>query len=111
MVPLGPGGQPRQCPGPVTRCGLVLRQRFDGRPPEAWLAFACDEHFGVLVAARELLDRDRAVLDEWRAEERHTSSAERPWRAPQPLATGAEAVALVERARRWAERHRPTRGE
>jgi len=80
-----------------------------GRQPEAWLAFTCDEHVGQLVAPRELLDRDREVLERWRAEEHREYSAELPWRPPQPLAQGSDAVELVERARRWAERDGPSR--
>jgi hypothetical protein len=108
MVPRGPSGQPKQCPRAVRRCGLVLRRREGLRPAEAWLAFACDKHAEGLVAPRALLDRDRAVLEAWRAEARRKYSTERPWRAPQPLARGVDAVKLVERARRWAERRRAT---
>lgn len=107
-VSAGAGGSPRRCAARVTRCGLVLRERAHGRPAEAWLAFTCDEHVGQLVAPRELLVRDREVLDAWHAEERRTYSAERPWRPPQPLARGADALRLVERARWWAERDGPT---
>lgn len=103
VVQSGPGGRPEQCFAPVTRCGLLLRRRFDGKPPEAWLAFACDGHADRLVAARDLLPRDREVLDRWWAEERREYTAERPWQRPEPLATGGDAVQLVERARRWAE--------
>jgi hypothetical protein len=103
MVATGPHGQPNGCRLPATRCGLLLR-RPKNKPAEAWLVFACEAHVSGLVAARELLDRDRRVLDECRAE---TALAEagQPWRRPEPLARGGDAVQLVERARRWAERH------
>jgi hypothetical protein len=107
MVPTGPHGRPNSCRLPVTRCGLVLRERPAGRPAEAWLVFACEAHAGDLIAARELLDRDRVVLGQWRAE---TARAEagHPWQRPEPLARGADAVQLVERAQRWAERQAST---
>jgi hypothetical protein len=75
--------------------------------PEAWLVFACEAHVSGLVAARELLDRDRGVLAEWRAESA-LAEVGQPWRRPEPLARGGDAVDLVERARRWAERHPDT---
>jgi hypothetical protein len=113
IVPTGPHGQPTSCPAPVTRCGLLLH-RPKNLPAEAWLAFACETHAVRLVAARELLDRDRAVLDRRRAEEQRwrpgTPPRGRPglWRRPEPLARGGEAVQLVERARRWAEQQAAT---
>jgi hypothetical protein len=50
----------------------------------------------------------RAVLDRWRAETARAEAGQ-PWQRPEPLARGGEAVRLVERACRWAERHRSTR--
>jgi hypothetical protein len=106
MVATGPHGQPHSCRLPATRCGLLLH-RPKSKPAEAWRAFACEAHVKGLIAARQLLDRDRAVIDEWRAEEAR-SLAGQPWRRPEPLARGGDAVQLVERARRWAERHAST---
>jgi hypothetical protein len=77
--------------------------------------FACDGHARRLVAARELLDRDRGVLDRWRTEEQRwrpgapPEGRSGPWQRPQPLARGGEAVQLVERAQRWAERQRTSK--
>lgn len=105
----GPQGKPSQCWAPATRCGLIFHQ-MKGKPAEAWLAFACEQHAGKLIAARELLERDRAVLEHWRTEERREYSAQRPWRRPQPLARGAGALQLVERARRWAATETGWRG-
>jgi hypothetical protein len=102
VVPSGPQGQPRQCSTPATRCGLILH-RMKGKPAETWLAFACEQHASGLTAARDLLDRDRAVLEQWRSEQQREYSAQQPWRRPQPLARGADALQLVERARRWVE--------
>jgi hypothetical protein len=36
--------------------------RLDRGPVEVWLSFACTPHRDQLIAPRELLDRDRAVL-------------------------------------------------
>jgi non-ribosomal peptide synthetase component F len=94
-------------PWPMTRCGLLLH-RPKNQPAEAWLVFACEMHAGRLVAARELPDRDPAVLARWQEEERHEYSLERPWRQPEPLARAGDAVQLVERARRWAEQQSAT---
>jgi hypothetical protein len=102
MVATGPHGQPNSCRLPATRCGLLLH-RPKNKPAEAWLVFACEPHADRLVAARELLDRDRAVLDRWRAEEARAMAGQ-PYRRAEPLALGGGAVQLVERARRWAER-------
>jgi hypothetical protein len=44
-----------------------------------------------------LLDRDRAVLDDWGQRE-VDALAERGWRRPEPLAVGAAARELVARA-------------
>jgi hypothetical protein len=89
----GFAGAPRQCSAAVTYAGL----RVGGQPFEAWLAFACDLHRGELIAPRELLDRDRAVLDDWAERERRALAGE-GWDRPQPLAVGAKARELVRRA-------------
>jgi hypothetical protein len=61
------------------------------------LAFACDQHRDELIAPRELLDRDRVVLDDW-AERERRALAGKGWDPPQPLAVGAAARELVRRA-------------
>jgi hypothetical protein len=43
--------------------------RVGGEPVEAWLAFSWEHHRDQLIAPRELLDRDRVVLDDWRVRE------------------------------------------
>ena len=43
--------------------------RLGKEPVEVWLAFACDLHRDELLAPRELLDRDHAVLADWRERE------------------------------------------
>jgi len=83
-------------------CGLILH-RMKAQTAEAWLAFACDRHAVGLVAPRVLLDRDRVVLQRWRAETARAQAGQ-PWQRPTPLSRGADAVELVARARRWAER-------
>jgi hypothetical protein len=72
----------------------------------AWLGFACDRHAPELIAPRPLLPRDRNVLE--RRRDRHrTELAGRRWAGEQegPLARGAAAEKLVERAKAWTERH------
>ncbi|MEJ3651489.1 hypothetical protein WEH80_00585 [Actinomycetes bacterium KLBMP 9759] len=86
----------------------------DTRPAEAWRAFACDQHADGLIGQRELLDRDRALLAQWREQaerwkpghHRRPSLAD-PWIRPDPLATGSTAFDLIARARRWSEQHAP----
>ena len=90
----GAGGAPSQCSARVTHAGL----RLGGQPVAAWLAFACTVHAPQLVAPRELLDRDRAVLADWAGRERRALAGE-GWDPPQPLAVGAAATELVRRAR------------
>ena len=70
-----------------------------GEPIEAWLAFACTLHAPELIAPREPLDRDRAVLADWAERERRALAGE-GWRRPQPLAIGAAAQELARRAQR-----------
>ena len=54
-------------------------------------------HQGELIAARRLLPRDRAVLADWQKRE-HRALAGEGWHPPQPLAVGAAAHELVQRA-------------
>jgi hypothetical protein len=71
----------------------------------AWLGFACDQHADQLIAARPLLPRDRDALERRRAQ-RRTEVAGQRWSGEQegPLARGAAAERLVERAKAWAAR-------
>lgn len=103
-------------------CGGILHSGLDGstRCPEeptvaglwfaahgrtAWLGFACDRHAGDLIAARPLLPRDRDVLRR-RRDQRRTETSGRRWAGEQegPVARGAAAERLVERARAWEAR-------
>lgn len=71
-----------------------------------WLGFGCERHADQLIAARPLLPRDRDVLD--RRRDRHrTELAGKRWAGEQegPLARGAAAERLVERAKAWAAAH------
>jgi hypothetical protein len=70
--------------------------RVGGQPVEAWLSFACQQHRDQLIAPRELLDRDRAVLEDWRDRERRALAGQ-GWDRPEPLAVGAAARELVRR--------------
>jgi hypothetical protein len=83
----GHTGAPRQCGAPVIYAGL----RVGGEPVEAWLAFSCQHHRDQLIAPRELLDRDRVVLDDWRVREQRALNG-KGWDPPQPLAVGAAAA-------------------
>jgi hypothetical protein len=78
---------------PVTHAGLRLGQQ----PVQVWLSFSCDRHRGELIGARELLDRDRAVLAGWRERERRALDGN-GWDPPRPLAVGAAAHELRRRA-------------
>ena len=55
------------------------------------------EYRGELVAARQLLPRDRAVLADWAERARRALDCG-GWEPPQPLAVGAAARELVRRA-------------
>jgi hypothetical protein len=71
----------------------------------AWLGFACEENADQLITPRELLPRDCDVLE--RRRDRHrTEMAGQRWAGEQegPLARGAAAERLVERAKAWVER-------
>jgi hypothetical protein len=86
----------------VTHAGL----RLGGQPLEAWLAFACTAHATELVAPRELLDRDQAILADWAERERCVLVGE-GWAPPKPLAVGSAARELAHRAIRAAAASRP----
>jgi hypothetical protein len=70
-----------------------------------WLGFACDRHADELIAGAPLLPRDRDALQ--RRDQHRTELAGRRWDGEQegPLARGAAAEGLVERAKAWAEGH------
>lgn len=103
------GVAPSHCEAEPTVVGLVMFRRRDGRRA-AWRAFACNRHADHLIAPRPLLPRDRDVLAR-RRDERRTKLAGRRWAGEQegPLARGAEADDLVERAWAWQQRHAQTR--
>ena len=87
---------PTHCEAEPTVAGLWYAA--NGRT--AWLGFACDRHADQLIAARPLLPRDRDLLN--RRRDRHrTELAGRRWAGEQegPLARGAAAERLVERAK------------
>ena len=94
---------PTHCQTEPTVAGLW----FAAHGRTAWLGFACDRHAESLVAARWLLPRDRDVLAR-RRDKHRTELAGKRWAGePQgPLARGAEAERLIERARAWAQTHR-----
>ena len=72
----------------------------------AWLGFACDRQVDQLIAPRPLLPRDRDVLE--RRRERHrTEMGGKRWAGEQegPIARGAAAERLIERARAWTAGH------
>jgi len=86
---------PVSCPRPVV-AGLVFNQYE--RRPSVWWAFTCAGHVGHLIAARPLLERDRAEL----ARRRYYYDRRELDPDQRPLAVGMAARELVERARRWA---------
>lgn len=89
---------------------IVAGLWFAAHGSTAWLGFACEQHAQQLIAARALLPRDRDVLH--RRRDRHrTEIAGKRWAGEQegPLARGAAAERLVERAKAWAAAH-PTMG-
>jgi hypothetical protein len=89
----GTSGAPQPCTAAVRYAGVVLRRE----PLAAWLAFSCQAHRGELIAARRLLPRDRAVLADWQKREQGALAGE-GWHPPRPLAVGAAAHELVQRA-------------
>ena len=93
---------PTNCQAQPTVAGLWYAAH--GRT--VWLGFACQRHADELIAPRRLLPRDRDVLE--RRRDRHgTQMAGRRWAGEQegPLARGAAAERLVERAKAWAAAH------
>jgi len=90
---------PRRCLQRVVAAGLV--DRLESRRPAVWLSFACAGHVGNLIAARPLLDRDRAEMARRRFH--HDAMRIDPDRGP--LATGRAARELLARAQRWATAH------
>jgi hypothetical protein len=101
---------PSHCSVEPTVVGLLIFRRPDGRRA-VWLGFACNQHADQLLAARPLLPRDYDVLAR-RRDKLRTELAGRRWAGEQegPLARGAEADRLVERALAWAATHpRPGR--
>jgi hypothetical protein len=99
----GPGGAFRSCAGRPTHCGVRLHRSPRRRQLECWLVFACLDHIGEIEAARPLLPRDEAILQTW-LEQHRRALAGRRWERPTPLATGADAQTLYERALAWAAR-------
>jgi hypothetical protein len=93
---------PVHCQAEPTMAGLW----FAAHGRRVWLGFACQRHGIDLIAARPLLPRDRDALER-RRDKRRTELAGRRWAGEQegPLARGAAAERLVERARAWAARH------
>jgi hypothetical protein len=86
------------CRAEPTHAGLL---RLGDR---VFLAFACAEHAGRLIAPRVMLDRDRTEL----GRRRHSTEWARVGHDPlpiDPLAIGAAASRLIERAQAWAVRH------
>jgi hypothetical protein len=93
---------PTSCEAEPTFAGLW----FAAHGRTAWLGFACPRHADQLIAARPMLPRDRDVLG--RRQDRHrTEIAGQRWAGEQqgPLARGAAAERLVERAKAWAASH------
>ena len=95
---------PTHCEAEPTMAGLW----FAAHGRTVWLGFACDRHSDHLIAARPMRPRDRDVLARRRDRHRTELSGTR-WAGEHegPLARGAEAERLVERARAWAATHRP----
>jgi hypothetical protein len=94
---------PTHCEAKPTVAGLW----YAAHSRTAWLGFACYQHADQLIAPRPMLPRDRDVLN--RRQDRHrTEIAGKRWAGEQegPLARGAAAERLVERAKAWAERRR-----
>ena len=97
------GGQgPVHCGAEPTVAGLW----FARQGQTVWLAFACDVHADDLIAARELLPRDRDALNRPPRQTSHPVGRT-PLAGEQegPLARGAAAERLIDRAQAWAERH------
>jgi hypothetical protein len=99
----GSGGSFRPCTAQPTHCGVRLHRSSQRRQLECWLVFACPDHVGEIDAARPLLQRDEVLRQTW-LQERQQALAGRRWERPTPLATGADAKTLHERALAWAAR-------
>ena len=101
MIHRGTTG-PDHCPAEPTVAGLW----WSAHGRTVWLAFACPAHADELIAPRPLKPRDRDALSR-RRDKRRTQMAGHRWAGEQegPLARGAAAERLVERANAWAERH------
>lgn len=102
---------PSECQQQPTVVGLIMFRRPDGRRA-VWRGFACDAHAQHLIAARPLRPRDRDILQRRRAARRTELAGDR-WAGERegPLARGAEADRLVERALAWIKRtERPSCG-
>ena len=95
---------PTHCEAEPTMAGLW----FAAHGRTVWLGFACDRHSDHLIAARPMRPRDRDVLARRRDRYRTELSGTR-WAGEHegPLARGAAAERLVERAKAWAATHRP----
>ena len=87
--------------GRPSHAGVKLHHSPIRRQLECWLVFACTEYVDEIDAARPLLERDEAVRRVW-LEQRRQALAGRRWEPPKPLATGADAKQLHERALTWA---------
>lgn len=95
---------PSACQSEPTMVGLWMYRRPSGQRA-VWRGFTCDAHAEQLLGTRPLLPRDRDVLA--RRRDRHrTELAGRRWAGEHegPLARGAEADQLVERALAWVGR-------
>jgi hypothetical protein len=103
-----PPGNPVPCQNleaAPTTCVYALEQPGDDHAVAARLLY-CNRHAENFVAARLLLPRDRDVLA-CRRNKHRTELAGKRWAVEHegPLARGAEAERLIERARAWAELH------
>jgi hypothetical protein len=99
----GPGGSFRSCDHRPTHAGVKLHRSPIRRQLECWLMFACTQHVDQIDAARSLLPRDETVRQAWQEQHRRAMAGHR-FEAPQPLATGADAKTLYQRAQAWAAR-------
>jgi hypothetical protein len=93
---------PTRCLEEPTVAGLW----FARHSRTVWLGFACDRHAGDLIAPRPLLPRDLDALRR-RRDQHRTEMAGQRWAGEQegPVARGAAAERLVERARAWEAGH------
>jgi hypothetical protein len=75
---------------------------FFPHPRTLYRAFACDDHAGQLDVARPLDDAGRAHLEHRREQRRLVIAEHQPYEPEPPLATGADALAMLKRAHAWA---------